>query len=543
MPIRILPQEVISRIAAGEVIERPASVVKELIENAIDAGASSISIEIRDGGLSLIRVADDGSGIPREDVPLLFERFATSKISSPEDLQAIRTLGFRGEALASIAAVAKVEILTRAKGEEVGTRLIAEGGTKAIETAASPQGTLVTVRNLFYNVPARRKFLKSPFRETELVRNTVIRYALSYPQIAFRFIADGRERLLAPGARPLERIAQTLGRDVASEMVGISWESGDIKVKGFISRPTIGKTGRDWQFFFINGRPVRAGLLAVVLERPYTGKIAPGRRPVAVVWIEVDPNLVDVNVHPRKAEVRLAQERAVYYALGRAVEEALSTFPGREEYVQGVWPFEGVTSLPAVREEREEYVSSSLSILGQADYTYILAWTPEGLMVVDQHAAHEQVLFEKILEGKEQFPLEPPSYLELPPSEAELLEEHLGVLEELGMEAEPFGRGAFIVRSMPFPSLPVPLPEFVEKLVEELREADRLTENEIRERLAMRMACMAAVKKGDILTREKMQEIVGEFFRSWSPSTCPHGRPAFFLLSREEIERRFLRGK
>ncbi len=541
MPIRILPQEVISRIAAGEVIERPASVVKELVENSIDAGASAISIEIRDGGLSLIRVADNGSGIPKEDVPLLLERFATSKISSPQDLQAIKTLGFRGEALASIAAVAKIEILTRAKGEEIGTRLIAEGGIKTIETAASPQGTQVTVRNLFYNVPARRKFLKSPFRETELVRNTVIRYALSYPHIAFRFIADGKERLLAPSAKPLERIAQTLGRDLASEMVGISWEGGDIKVKGFISRPTIGKTGRDWQFFFINGRPVRAGLLAVVLERPYTGKITPGRRPAAVVWIEVDPNLVDVNVHPRKAEVRLAQERAVYYALGKAVEEALETFPHREEYVQGAWPFEGVSYPAVVKEEREEYFAAPLSILGQVDYTYILAWTPEGLMVMDQHAAHEQVLFEKILEGKERYPLVPPSYLELPPVEAELLEEHLGTLEELGLEIEPFGKGAFLVRTTPFPAMPNLLPELMEKLAEEMREVGRLSEEEVRERLAMKIACLAAVKKGDILTTDKMQEIVTEFFNSWSPSTCPHGRPAFFILSREEIERRFLR--
>ncbi|MCS7286103.1 MAG: DNA mismatch repair endonuclease MutL [Anaerolineae bacterium] len=543
MPIRILPQEVISRIAAGEVIERPASVVKELVENSIDAGALAISIEIRDGGLSLIRVADNGSGIPREDAPLLLERFATSKISSPEDLQAIRTLGFRGEALASIAAVSKVEILTRAKGEEVGTRIRAEDGVKTIETAASPQGTQVTVRNLFYNLPARRKFLKSHFREAELVRTTVIRYALSYPHIAFRFTVDGKERFLAPSARPLERIAQALGRDVASEMVGIDWEGGDIKVKGFISRPALGKSGRDWQFFFINGRPVRAGLLAVVLERPYTGKIAPGRRPVAVIWIEVNPSFVDVNIHPRKAEVRLAQERAVYYALGKAVEEALSAFPHREECAPVAWPFEGVSYLPAVKEVREEYFTPSFSILGQVDYTYILAWSSEGLMVVDQHAAHEQVLFEKILEGKERYPLEPPSYLELPLPEAELLEERLGILQELGLEAEPFGRGAFVIRAAPFPLSSTLLPELMEKIVEEIRETSRLSEEEVRERLALRMACLAAVKKGDILTAERMQEIVNEFFNSWSPSTCPHGRPAFFLLSREEIERRFLRGR
>jgi DNA mismatch repair protein MutL len=543
MPIKILPQEVISRIAAGEVIERPASVVKELVENSIDAGATAISVEVRDGGLSLIRVADNGSGIPREDVPLLLERFATSKISSSEDLKAIRTLGFRGEALASIAAVARVEILTRAKGEEVGTRLRAEEGSKTIETAASPQGTQVTVRNLFYNVPARRKFLKSPFRETELIRNTVIRYALSYPNIAFRFVSDGKERLIAPAARPLERIAQVLGRDVASEMVGISWEGGDIKVRGFISRPPIGRSGRDWQFFFINGRPVRAGLLAVTLERPYSGKIAPGRRPVAVVWIEVDPNLVDVNVHPRKAEVRLAQERAVYFALGRAVEEALSTFPQREEYVQGAWPFEGIPYLSAVKEEREDYSTSTFSILGQADYTYIVAWAPEGLIVADQHAAHEQVIFERILEGKERYLLESPIYLELPPAEAELLEENLEVLEELGLELEPFGKGAFLVRMAPFPSFPIPPSEFMEKIAEEIRGAGRLPEEEMKERLAMRMACLAAVKMGDILPAEKMREILTEFFNSWSPSTCPHGRPAFFILSREEIERRLLRGR
>ncbi|MCS7252276.1 MAG: DNA mismatch repair endonuclease MutL, partial [Thermoflexus sp.] len=261
--IQVLSPEVAARIAAGEVIERPASVVKELIENALDAGATMIQIEAREGGFTLIRVADNGHGIPRDQVPLALARFATSKIQTVEDLSHVRTLGFRGEALPSIAAVARVEILTRTVEETEGTRLISEGNEYTVQPAASPVGTVVTVRDLFYNTPARRRFLKSPLREAERIRETVCRYALGYPRVAFRLFLDGREVLTAPPGTLLERAAQIWGREVADALIPASWEAADLRIHGLISRPTLGRASRSFQYFYVNGRPVRSGLLAV----------------------------------------------------------------------------------------------------------------------------------------------------------------------------------------------------------------------------------------------------------------------------------------
>ena len=305
--IHILDKHIAERIAAGEVIERPASVVKELIENAIDAGARAISIEIREGGVALIRVSDNGSGMAREDAALAVERFATSKIVSDTDLRAIKTLGFRGEALPSIAAMAQLEILTRAKDDIEGTRVQGESGDWRLEIVGAPIGTQVIARNLFYNAPARRKFLKSPFRETELIQKTIAQYALAYPQIAFRLIVEGRENLVLPAATPLERIGAAWGREVAGEMIEVNYTSVDLRVRGFVSRPSLARASREWQNFFVNGRPIRSGLLAVMLERPFAGRLPPGRHPLALIHIEIDPQLVDVNVHPRKAEVRFYQ--------------------------------------------------------------------------------------------------------------------------------------------------------------------------------------------------------------------------------------------
>src|SRR5512136_1676076 len=324
--IHILDKSVAERIAAGEVVERPGSVVKELVENAIDAEAKAISVEIREGGLALIRVSDNGSGMSREDAPLAVERFATSKIATADDLSAIRTLGFRGEALPSIASMSQLEILTRTRDPSPGsgqapiegTRVRVENGETRVEIAGAPAGTQVTVRNLFYNTPARRKFLKSPLREAELALKTLVSYALVYPHIAFRLVVDGRETMNLPPAQGLERIGAVWGREVAAEMVEVNYTSVDLRVHGFVSRPTLARSSREWQMFYVNGRPIRSGLLAVMLERPYAGRIPPNRHPLAVINIELDPRQVDTNVHPRKAEVRFYQERAIYGAVMQA---------------------------------------------------------------------------------------------------------------------------------------------------------------------------------------------------------------------------------
>lgn len=546
--IQVLPPEIAERIAAGEVVERPASVVKELIENALDAGATAINVEVTAGGVGLLRVSDNGCGMSRADAALALERFSTSKIKTLADLEAIGTLGFRGEALAAMAAVACVTILTRAGAELEGSRVSSVGGEVSMEPAASPVGCSVAVSDLFYSTPARRKFLKSPRRETELCQQTVVRYALAYPEVAFRLIVDGHERLVAPPASPLERLALAVGREAAGEMVPIAWQAGDLRVQGLISRPTIGRGQRDRQFFFLNRRPVRSGLLAVMLERPYAGRLPLGRYPLAAVYIEIDPTLVDVNVHPRKAEVRFAQERSVYHAVSQAVSAALAPFPIQEILGTPGWPFpETPTAPPAVVEAGVAYELGRLSearrpeVLGQVRDSYVIARSAEGLLIIDQHAAHETVLTERLLAGGKPVPLSPPVRLDLTPREAELLVAYLDLLGDLGFEVEPFGGNSFLVRALAEPLTGEDAPSLLAGLLEELAAKRNLDPQALRETLAAKAACQAAIKAGDPLTTEQQRALLDDLLATWSPSVCPHGRPVLFALSVEEIERRFLR--
>ncbi len=541
--IHVLPPEIAERIAAGEVVERPASVVKELIENALDAGATAVSVEVAGGGVELVRVSDNGCGMSRTDAPLALERFSTSKIQTRADLEAIRTLGFRGEALAAIAAVARLTILTRTAAELEGTRVTAVGGEVTVEPAASPAGCSVAVSDLFYNTPARRKFLKSPLRETELCQETVVRYALAWPEVAFRLTVDGRERLVAPPASLRERVALAVGREAAGEMLPIAWEAGDLQIQGLISSPAVGRSGRDRQFFFLNRRPIRSGLLAVMLERPYAGRLPPGRYPLAALCIDIDAAMVDVNVHPRKAEVRFAQERAVYQAVSQAVGSTLTPFPVQAILGTPGWPFPETPTAPVlVGEAGVAYeIGRRAQVLGQVRNTYIVAHTFDGLVVVDQHAAHEAVLTERLRAGVERVPLTPPVRLDLTPREAELLSAHLDLLADLGMEAEPFGGNSFLVRALPEPLAGQEVSSLWDELLAGLAASRNLSPEALRETLAARVACQAAVKAGDHLTAEQQQILLDELLAAWSPSTCPHGRPVLFAVSVEEIERRFLR--
>jgi DNA mismatch repair protein MutL len=535
--IHILSKSIAERIAAGEVVERPASVVKELIENAIDAEARAISIEIRQGGVALMRVSDNGSGMSREDAALAVERFATSKIAAAEDLNAVKTLGFRGEALPSMASVAQLEILTRTNDAVEGTRIRVIDGKVESEVAGAPIGTQVTVRDLFYNAPARRKFLKSPLRETELIQKTILTYALAYPHIAFRFIADGRENLNLPVATPLERVGAVWGRDIAGEMIAIDHTEVDLHVRGFISRPTLARASREWQMFFVNQRPIRSGLLAVMLERPYAGRLPPNRHPLAVIQIEVDPQLVDVNVHPRKAEVRFYQERAIYNAVTHAVEDALREFPLLSSSSTD-WSFaDAPYTAEALRESRVEYGLGPWHAIGQMHNTYILAQSMDGVAIVDQHAAQEQIFFERLTTATNTQPSAFSIQIQLMPNEADLLNAHLEEYRSIGIEIEPFGVNTFRVPALP-EFVKLDPAELITALVQEHDRYRTLDGDALRDKLASKMACLSAIKAGDVLDRDQQQALLDELLRIYSPATCPHGRPTFVTLRLEELERR-----
>ena len=543
--IHILDKSIAERIAAGEVVERPASVVKELVENAIDAGAKAISVEIREGGLALIRVSDNGSGMSRADAPLAIERFATSKITTADDLNAIRTLGFRGEALPSMASVAQVEILTRTRDEIEGTRVRVENGENRSEIAGAPVGTTVTVRNLFYNAPARKKFLKSPLRETELIQKTLATYALAYPHVAFRLVVDGRESIVWATATPLERIGAVWGRESAAEMAEVSYTSLDLRVQGFVSRPTLARSSREWQMFYVNGRPIRSGLLAVMLERPYAGRLPPGRHPLAAIHIELDPRLLDVNVHPRKAEVRFYQERAIYGVVTQAVEQALRGFPLTIQPGATDWSFANVPDVGMtggsflLREPSADYQAGPWRAIGQIHNTYILAQSLDGFVIVDQHAAQEQILFEKLTTGGGQRSAVS-GQIELMANEAELLNKHLEEYQSLGIEIEAFGENTFRMTALPdFISLHPA--ELMTALLEEHERHRALEGDALRDKLASKAACLSAVKAGDVLTLDQQQALLDELTQVYSPATCPHGRPVFVMVRLEELDKRFLR--
>ncbi len=577
--IHILDKQVAERIAAGEVVERPASVVKELVENSIDAGASAISIEVREGGTALIRVSDDGSGMSREDAQLAVERFATSKISNENDLNSVKTLGFRGEALPSIASVSQLEILTRARpstaldelrsgqAEIEGARVRVLDGKVETEVAGAPIGTQVTVRHLFYNAPARRKFLKAPLRETELIQKTVMLYALANPQIAFRLVVDGRESLVAPAASPLERIGAVWGREVAGEMLEINYTSIDLSVRGFVSRPSLARASREWQTFFVNGRPIRSGLLAVMLERPYLGRVPPNRHPLALIKIDIDPQLVDVNVHPRKSEVRFYQERAIYGAVAQAVEQALRDFPQTFQPNLTEWPFANVPESQAARlsfrEAPADYRTANWRAVAQIHNTYILAQSPDGMVIVDQHAAQEQIFYERLTNPSYISPLEGEkvvrqdagdsrdagrlvsrergsAQIQLMPREAELLNEHLEEYNALGFDVEPFGENTFRVNALP-EFTPLEPRELLTTILQEHEKYRALDGDALRDKLAAKTACVSAIKAGDALDAAQQQMLLDELLQLYSPATCPHGRPVFVTLRTEELERRFLR--
>ncbi len=558
MPIRVLSSTVVARIAAGEVVERPASVVKELIENALDAGARRIAIEVRGGGLDLVRVSDDGCGIPPDELDLAFARHATSKLWEPDDLHRIDTLGFRGEALPSIAAVAEVEMASRPHGQEAGYWLRLDGGrVVARGQRGMAPGTVVTVTRLFARHPARRKFLRSPGSEGGLIAQVATHYALAYPEVRFHLVMDGRTALSTPGSGELrDAVAAVYGAQVASAMLALEWKQEGLRVAGLVGPPQLARASRAYQSFFVNRRWVQNRRLAFALEEAYQGLLQSGRHPLAVVDIRLPPESVDVNVHPAKSEVRFQDENAVLSAVARAARAALleGTPVPRAPAASTVAPVapEPVAPPPPLWVPGESAPAGTvagtprrtlplLRVVGQVADLYIVAEGPDGIFLIDQHAAHERVLYEEVLAKRASRQavsqgLLAPVAVELSPAQEALLREAWEALRANGFDLEPFGERGYLLRAVPA------LLRADDPAQALLAVLDRMAEDRPREdtdRVAAAVACHAAVRAGKSLTLDEMRELVRLLEGTEVPHTCPHGRPTMLRLSADDLARGF----
>jgi len=571
--IRKLTPNVIGKIAAGEVVERPASAVKELVENALDAGTTQIAVEIARGGLDVIRVADDGCGIPPAEMALAFERHATSKLSSEADLERIGTLGFRGEALPSIAAVADVEMRSRPLTEDSGRILLLREG-EAIEERSEGMatGTVVTARGLFRRQPARLNFLRSPATEAGQVAQVVSHYALAYPEVRFTLLVDGRLTLQTPGDGDLQSAAAGVyGHQVAAEMLALPLDgvTGDfgyqtLSLTGLISSPGLSRANRNYMTLFINRRWVRSRSLTYAIEEAYHGLLMTGRYPLAVVDLRLPPDDVDVNVHPAKVEVRLRRERDIFRVLQREVRRVLSSRSPVPFLSTGAWsegsPVAQTSSLrrdegvalafqrldaatsPAPEQARLTPPVPALRALGQVGMIYVVAEGPEGLYLVDQHAAHERVLFEQLLdreEPPERQGLLEPLPVELTPLQSALLVEMAAELEEQGFSLEPFGGQTYLIRSIPAVLKEKDVARTVLGVLDTLGQDEAVPDR--RERVAMSLACHGAIRAGQSLTPDEMRELLRRLEATRSPRTCPHGRPTMIHMSADALAREFRR--
>ena len=571
MPIKILPENVSSAIAAGEVVERPASVVKELVENSLDAGATTIQITTEAGGKLLIEVVDDGCGIAQAEVLLAVARFATSKLQTVDDLFAIDTLGFRGEALSSIAAVSRLEMVTRAQGEEIGSKLNVDGGEiKPPSSIGSPPGTGIRIRDLFYNLPARRKFLKTESTERRWITRFVSRYALAYPSVRFQLQQEGRSLFNTSGnGDQREVLTEVFGLESARQMISIPpSQSAEISVSGFVSPPELNRSNRRELTFFVNGRWVQDPSMSAAVLQAYHTLLMVGRYPIAVLFLQVPPEQVDVNVHPTKSEIRFREPDRVFAVIQRAIRATLMghTSPPRAD-LHSTWSRNGLPSRSGVLSTDWGFAGDSaldpsashllspqgvlpagtiplLRAVGQIGTAYLVAEGPDGLYLVDQHAAHERILFEKMMAARDAGALESQNLLEAQTiefshSEATLLQENLKALEELGFVIEPFGERSFRLRAVP--SLVTGKdPLFaLRSVVEEFEENEEPLADALEARLAARICKRVAIKAGQVLSLEEQRQLLRDLESCSLPRTCPHGRPTMIHLSVDALERQF----
>ncbi|MCM8901161.1 DNA mismatch repair endonuclease MutL [Caldicoprobacter algeriensis] len=605
--INILDEFTINQIAAGEVVERPASVVKELVENSIDASSSAITIEIKDGGIPFIRVTDNGEGMDQQDARLCFERHATSKIKSSDDLYEIHSLGFRGEALASIAAVSQVEIFTRPRNSLSGTHVINHGGNViSVQEVGCPEGTTVIVRNIFYNAPARLKFLKAPRTEAAYISDLVAKLILAHPEISFRYINNGKAVYHSPGNGDLlSAIISVYGREVRGQVIKIdrSDDKSGLSIYGYLGRPSLARMNRNHQSFFVNGRYVKSPLLSRSLEEAHRSYLPLHHFPWAVLHISIPASQVDVNVHPAKTEIRFRQEEEVYSLIFQWVREALDAHPyipdikhediqeashpdapnqdGKEidqvdvssqelklkqeqvsfltrpEQVRHVYVYDD-----RFEQQEKKYASEGLDrkiyehninglvnfkIVGRIFSTYVIVESEDSVFFIDQHAAHERLIYEQLKRSMAQHnvasqQLLPPVVIQLSHDEHILLQEALEAFKSLGFELEPFGGNAWAVRGIPAVVSGASIKELFYNVLDQWKgERDAHLSIAFKPHDIMKIACKHAVKARDPLSDREILSLLNDIQDKKIPLTCPHGRPIVVTITKYELEKKFKR--
>ena len=605
--INLLSKDVAELIAAGEVVERPASVIKELIENSIDSGATIITVNINRGGISYMSVTDNGCGIDYSDVPLAFLRHATSKIKTGDDLNSIATLGFRGEALAAVSSVARVEILTKTQNASIGTFYNIEGGVEIChEEAGCPNGTTITIKDLFFNTPARMKFLKTDMGEGNACAAVIDRIALSHPEISFKFIRDGKQVLSTSGNGDLKStIYSVLGKDFANNLIEVNNSLNGISVSGLVCKPVFCRTTRNYQFTFLNGRLVRSGTVTAACEQAYKNSAMVGKFPGFVLYLTVPLDTVDVNVHPAKTEVRFSEEKSIFDAVYVAVKNAIASLDTRPEIkldTPNFNPFERmsvgeykqqqiVNSVPVketntiktdtvvspksvlsfsqnitknieevfsqdiilpkpkvVEQPKSEVLETKIEeteekvikVIGEAFSTYIIAQVDESIFLIDKHAAHERILFEKL--KKEQKiavqALLTPATVFLSKEEYNVIISNTEILQKSGFEIEDFGNSSVLVRAVPTIFVNENINNFVAELADSLIKSGTL-QTEKEDNLFHTVACKAAIKAGNRTSNLEMQNLAEIVLNSKEIMYCPHGRPVAFEIKRKELERKF----
>lgn len=607
--INVLDSNTINKIAAGEVIERPSSVVKELVENAIDAKATAVTIEIKDGGITFIRITDNGSGIFKDDVPIAFLRHTTSKIKSIEDLLTASSLGFRGEALSSIAAVSQIELITKTSDSLTGIRYLIEGGKeRKIEEIGCPEGTTFIIRNLFYNTPARRKFLKTAISESGYINDLVWRLALSHPNISFKFINNNQNKLHTSGNMQLKDIIYNVyGRDIAGSLLKVNQVSDDIQISGYIGKPIIARGNRAFENYFINGRYIKSNIITKAIEEAYKTFIMVHKYPFTALHLEIPASLIDVNVHPAKLEVRFHQSDSVYQLVYTSVREALAgkelipevkflseTSIQKEMIKEKIpEPFEKkrlenykqndtitiaaekyeapkepetheyrkynvdtIIDSPNITDSQQENLFNGKllsetarvkhKLIGQVFDTYWMVEYDGKLFIIDQHAAHEKVLYEKIITSlknkriSSQY-INPPIIITLSMREEELVRNYSENFKQLAFEIEPFGGNEYAVRAIPTDLFGMGEKELLLDLLDNLSaEMNHLKLDTVNDRIAT-MACKAAVKGNNRLSFKEADALIEQLLDTENPYTCPHGRPTIISMTKYELEKKFKR--